>query len=95
MQAGDRVDGLRLDLAGSAVGPAALDLHGLSGVREQQSGLDGTHLQAAPTMMSAPGNETRRPVIADEAGTHIPASLGYLYFRIELHHITDVVEFSG
>lgn len=33
------------------------------------------------------------PGIAEEAGTNPPASLGHLYFRTELHHITNVVEF--
>ncbi|MET8564080.1 hypothetical protein ABZV75_27235 [Streptomyces flaveolus] len=54
-QAGDRVDGLRLDLAGPAVGAAALDLHGLDGVREEQAGLDGADLQAADLAAAVPG----------------------------------------
>jgi len=54
-QAGDRVDGLRLGLAGLAVGAAALDLHGLDGVREEQAGTDGADLQTADLTAAVPG----------------------------------------
>lgn len=46
-QAGDGVDGLRLDLAGLAVGPAPFDLDGLDGVGEQQAGFDRADLETA------------------------------------------------
>ncbi|WP_328675014.1 hypothetical protein [Streptomyces sp. NBC_00343] len=46
-EAGDRLDGLRLDLPGLAVSAAALDFHSLDGVREEQAGTDGADLQAA------------------------------------------------
>ncbi|WP_406098863.1 hypothetical protein [Streptomyces canus] len=54
-EAGDRVDGLRLDLAGLAAGAAALDLHGLDGVREEQAGLDGADLQTADLAAAVAG----------------------------------------
>jgi hypothetical protein len=54
-QAGDRVDSLLLDLAGPAVGAAALDLHGLDSLREEQAGLDGADLQAADPAAAVPG----------------------------------------
>lgn len=54
-QAGDGVHGLRMDLAGLAVGAAALDLHGLDGMGEQQAGLDGADLQAADLAAAVAG----------------------------------------
>ncbi|MFF7407956.1 hypothetical protein [Streptomyces lydicus] len=40
---------------GPAVCAAALDLHGLDGVREEQGGLDGADLQAADLAAAVPG----------------------------------------
>ena len=56
-QAGDGVDGLRLDLAGLAVGPAPFDLDGLDGGGEQQVGFDGAGLEPAdfPAAVAASG----------------------------------------
>jgi hypothetical protein len=54
-EAGNRVDGLRLDLAGLVVGAAALDLHGLDSVREEQAGTDGADLQTADLTTAMPG----------------------------------------
>nr|WP_055719197.1 hypothetical protein [Streptomyces niveiscabiei] len=54
-EADDRVDGLRLGLAGLVVGAAAPDLHRLDGVREEQAGSDGADLQAADLAAAVPG----------------------------------------
>ncbi len=56
-EAGDGVDGLGLDLAGLAMGAAALDLHRLHGVREPQAGADGAHLQPADLGAAVPAAE--------------------------------------
>ena len=56
-EAGDGVDGLRLELAGLGIDATALDLDldGLGGVREEQSGLDGADLEASYFALSMPG----------------------------------------
>ncbi len=53
LEAGDRVDGLCPDLADLAAGAAALDLHGLDGVREEEAGPDGADLQTADLAAAA------------------------------------------
>ncbi|MEU5077013.1 hypothetical protein AB0G76_36515 [Streptomyces asoensis] len=54
-EAGACVDGLRRDLAGLAVGAAALDLHGLDSTREEQTGTDGADLPSADLVAAVPG----------------------------------------
>lgn len=54
-EAGDCVDGLRLDLAGLAVGAAALDSMALDGLREERAGTDDTDLQPADLAAAVPG----------------------------------------
>jgi hypothetical protein len=46
-EVGKRVDGLRLDLAGLAVGVAALDLHRLDGEEDELARTEGADRQAA------------------------------------------------